>query len=148
MRKLTIIDSHTGGEPTRVVLSGGPELGGGSLALRRERFQREFDRFRPAEFARFLEFARGSLGEVQDCLIDGHERKYIDGVRFDKMWLLSKRAVGANTRLQLYLKDCVAKGLEPWRHPKNPKSENAEPETGTPNPDPASGNPEPGTRNS
>ena len=42
-----------------------------------------FDRFRPAEFARFLEFARGSLGEVQDCLIDGHDRKYMDGECFD-----------------------------------------------------------------
>jgi len=30
MRKVTIIDSHTGGEPTRVVVSGGPELGGGT----------------------------------------------------------------------------------------------------------------------
>jgi four helix bundle protein len=38
-----------------------------------------FDRFRPAEFARFLEFARGSLGEVQDCLLDGRDRKYMDG---------------------------------------------------------------------
>jgi len=33
-----------------------------------------FDRFRPKEFARFLEFARGSLGEVKDCLIDGRAR--------------------------------------------------------------------------
>src|SRR6266404_2248537 len=63
-----------------------------------------FDRFRPAEFARFLEFARGSLGEVQDCLIDGHRRHYIDGELFDKMWLLSKRAIGSNTRLHAYLK--------------------------------------------
>jgi four helix bundle protein len=106
-----------------------------------------FDRFRPAEFARFLEFARGSLGEVQDCLIDGHDRKYIDDKRFDKMWLLSKRAVGANTSLQIYLKDCAANGREPWRHPRNPKPENSEPETGTPNPEPGTENPEPGTEN-
>ena len=25
-----VIDSHTGGEPTRCVVSGGPDLGGGS----------------------------------------------------------------------------------------------------------------------
>jgi four helix bundle protein len=80
-----------------------------------------FDRFRPAEFARFLEFAKGSLGEVQDCLIDGHDRKYIDGVRFDKMWLLSRRAIGSNTRLHAYLKDCAANGREPWRRTKHPK---------------------------
>ncbi len=32
-----IIDSHTGGEPTRCVISGGPDLGGGTLAERRQR---------------------------------------------------------------------------------------------------------------
>ena len=29
-----VIDSHTGGEPTRVVIEGGPELGDGSIAER------------------------------------------------------------------------------------------------------------------
>ena len=29
---LHVIDSHTGGEPTRVVVSGGPGLGSGPLA--------------------------------------------------------------------------------------------------------------------
>jgi Proline racemase len=43
-----VIDSHTGGEPTRVVLSGGPDLGAGPLAERRERFARDFDAFRSA----------------------------------------------------------------------------------------------------
>jgi len=31
-----------------------------------------FDRFRPKEFARFLEFARGSLGETQDGLVEAY----------------------------------------------------------------------------
>jgi four helix bundle protein len=106
-----------------------------------------FDRFRPAEFARFLEFAKGSLGEVQDCLIDGHNRKYIDGDRFDKMWRLSKRAIGSNTRLHAYLKDCAANGREPWRQGENPKPGNAEPHTGTSNPDSVTENREPGTKN-
>lgn len=48
MQRIAIIDSHTGGEPTRVVISGGPDLGDGPLAQRREKFQREFDRFRSA----------------------------------------------------------------------------------------------------
>ncbi len=48
MRKVSIIDSHTGGEPTRVVLAGGPDLGSGPLAARREKLQREFDSFRSA----------------------------------------------------------------------------------------------------
>lgn len=46
MQRITVLDSHTGGEPTRVVLAGGPDLGTGTLAERRERFQREFDAFR------------------------------------------------------------------------------------------------------
>ena len=45
---IAIVDSHTGGEPTRVVIGGGPDLGDGSLAMRRERFAREFDRYRSA----------------------------------------------------------------------------------------------------
>lgn len=47
-RTIEVVDSHTGGEPTRVVVAGGPDLGGGSLATRRERMRREFDRFRSA----------------------------------------------------------------------------------------------------
>jgi 4-hydroxyproline epimerase len=43
-----IIDSHTGGEPTRVVVSGGPDLGGGSMAQRLQRFRAEHDRWRSA----------------------------------------------------------------------------------------------------
>jgi 4-hydroxyproline epimerase len=43
---VTIVDSHTAGEPTRVVIDGGPDLGLGSLAERRARFQSEFDDFR------------------------------------------------------------------------------------------------------
>lgn len=43
-----MIDSHTGGEPTRVVLSGGPDLGDGPLAERLQRFRTEHDTFRSA----------------------------------------------------------------------------------------------------
>lgn len=38
---MRVIDSHTGGEPTRVILEGGPDLGSGSLAERAERLQAE-----------------------------------------------------------------------------------------------------------
>jgi 4-hydroxyproline epimerase len=47
-QRVRVIDSHTGGEPTRVVIEGGPDLGSGSLAERRERFRREHDTFRSA----------------------------------------------------------------------------------------------------
>ncbi len=48
MRKIRIIDSHTGGEPTRVVVAGGPELGTGTMRERLERFRSEFDEIRSA----------------------------------------------------------------------------------------------------
>ncbi|MFT4115035.1 MAG: proline racemase family protein [Silvibacterium sp.] len=41
-----VVDSHTEGEPTRVVLSGGPDLGTGSLVERLQRFREEYDGFR------------------------------------------------------------------------------------------------------
>ncbi|MGD0443399.1 MAG: proline racemase family protein [Edaphobacter sp.] len=41
-----VIDSHTEGEPTRVVISGGPDLGTGDIPSRVQRFQQEFDDFR------------------------------------------------------------------------------------------------------
>jgi 4-hydroxyproline epimerase len=47
-RKIRVIDSHTGGEPTRLIVSGGPDLGTGSLADRLERFRSEHDDFRSA----------------------------------------------------------------------------------------------------
>ena len=47
MRQLRAIDSHTGGDPTRVVLDGGPALEG-SLAERVEALRRHHDGFRAA----------------------------------------------------------------------------------------------------
>ncbi len=41
-----VVDSHTEGEPTRVVVSGGPELGSGTMRERLERFRTHFDGFR------------------------------------------------------------------------------------------------------
>ncbi|RDS83793.1 4-hydroxyproline epimerase [Dyella monticola] len=48
MPTLDFIDSHTGGEPTRVVLSGFPDLGSGPLAERRELFRDRYDHWRQA----------------------------------------------------------------------------------------------------
>ena len=38
-----VIDSHTEGEPTRVVVEGGPDLGDGTMAERLKRFAKDFD---------------------------------------------------------------------------------------------------------
>lgn len=46
MTRVHCIDSHTAGEPTRVVLDGIPDLGSGSVAERCERFRSRFDWFR------------------------------------------------------------------------------------------------------
>ncbi len=48
MDPIQVIDSHTEGEPTRVVLSGGPPLGAGPLAERLRRFADQFDGHRSA----------------------------------------------------------------------------------------------------
>jgi 4-hydroxyproline epimerase len=48
LRRVKVIDSHTGGEPTRVVVSGGPDLGIGLLSERLERFRNQHDSFRSA----------------------------------------------------------------------------------------------------
>ncbi|HUY33050.1 MAG TPA: 4-hydroxyproline epimerase [Pirellulales bacterium] len=45
-RTIQVIDSHTGGEPTRVVIAGGPDLGGGDMNARREVFRQRHDAFR------------------------------------------------------------------------------------------------------
>ena len=46
MSDLRVIDSHTAGEPTRVVVSGGPDLGDGPIAERLRRFAEHHDDFR------------------------------------------------------------------------------------------------------
>ncbi len=43
---MRLIDSHTGGEPTRVIVEGGPDLGTGPLPERVEKFRNEFDHVR------------------------------------------------------------------------------------------------------
>jgi 4-hydroxyproline epimerase len=48
LRRVRVIDSHTGGEPTRLVVSGGPDLGAVRLADRLELFRKKHDEFRSA----------------------------------------------------------------------------------------------------
>ena len=45
---MRVIDSHTEGEPTRVIVSGGPDLGAGSVAERAARLARDHRAFRNA----------------------------------------------------------------------------------------------------
>ena len=56
--RVRVIDSHTGGEPTRLVIDGGPDLGTGSLAQRREAYREDpdphFQTFGPKTRSEFL----------------------------------------------------------------------------------------------
>jgi 4-hydroxyproline epimerase len=46
MKRIPFLDSHTGGEPTRLVEQGAPDLGGGSVAEKLARLLAEHDDFR------------------------------------------------------------------------------------------------------
>ena len=76
--KIEVIDSHTGGEPTRVVIAGGPDLGFGPLAARRDRFRQEFDRFRSA----VVNEPRGSDVVVGALLVPPEDKSCAAGVIF------------------------------------------------------------------
>ena len=48
MKRVSIIDSHTGGEPTRIVIAGGPDLGRGSTAEQLKVLRDRYDPLRSA----------------------------------------------------------------------------------------------------
>jgi 4-hydroxyproline epimerase len=48
VQRLHVIDSHTGGEPTRVVVEGLPDVGPGSVSEQLEVLRRDYDRYRTA----------------------------------------------------------------------------------------------------
>src|SRR5215216_3712898 len=77
-RRIRVIDSHTGGEPTRVVISGGPDLGAGGLANRVERFRNEYDEFRSA----VVNEPRGFDGVVGALLCPPVDESCVTGVIF------------------------------------------------------------------
>ena len=65
---IRVIDSHTGGEPTRLVLEGGPDLGDGPIAERVRRFRERFDDYRSA----IVNEPRGSDPLVGALLVKPH----------------------------------------------------------------------------
>lgn len=68
MKKIRVLDSHTGGEPTRLVLEGGPDLGTGPLERRAARLRDEFDAYRSA----IVNEPRGSDPMVGALLVPPH----------------------------------------------------------------------------
>jgi proline racemase len=78
IHRIRIVDSHTGGEPTRLVLEGGPELGTGPLAQRARLFGEQHDRFRSA----IVNEPRGSDVMVGALLVPPHDAGCQFGVIF------------------------------------------------------------------
>jgi 4-hydroxyproline epimerase len=76
MQTIRVIDSHTGGEPTRLVLEGGPELGVGPLTERVQRFREQFDDYRCA----IVNEPRGSDPLVGALLVEPHREDCQFGV--------------------------------------------------------------------
>ena len=75
---MRVIDSHTEGEPTRVIIEGGPELGTGSMRQRIARFAEDFD---PVRRAVILE-PRGSDALVGAMLVEPSRADCAAGVLF------------------------------------------------------------------
>jgi 4-hydroxyproline epimerase len=78
MKEIQVIDSHTAGEPTRLVLAGGPPLGDGPLAERAARFAASFDSWRSA----IVNEPRGSDAMVGALLCAPHRADCRFGVIF------------------------------------------------------------------
>jgi 4-hydroxyproline epimerase len=78
LHRIRFIDSHTGGEPTRLVLEGGPDLGAGPLEERVARFRQEHDAWRSA----IVNEPRGSDPVVGALLVPPHRPDCQAGVIF------------------------------------------------------------------
>jgi 4-hydroxyproline epimerase len=78
MRRISVIDSHTAGEPTRLVIAGGPDLGGGPLSERVQRFRSSFDEWRSA----IVNEPRGSDVIVGALLVEPNRADCAVGVIF------------------------------------------------------------------
>ena len=91
---LRVIDSHTGGEPTRVVVSGGPDLGTGPLSERLQVFRRDHGRFRSA----VVNEPRGSDVVVGALLVPPHDPSCRFGVIFfnnaGTLWMCGHGTIG------------------------------------------------------
>ncbi len=76
--EIRVIDSHTAGEPTRVVIDGFPELGSGTIAERVEVFRSRFDHLRNA----IVNEPRGHSAIVGALLLDSSDPACDAGVIF------------------------------------------------------------------
>jgi 4-hydroxyproline epimerase len=76
VHRIQVIDTHTGGEPTRVVVEGGPDLGAGTMAERLAVFREHQDPFRSA----VVNEPRGSDVMVGAIILEPVDRSAAAGV--------------------------------------------------------------------
>jgi len=78
MKRVSVIDSHTGGEPTRIIVAGGPDLGVGSVADKLKVLRDHHDALRSA----VVNEPRGSDVMVGALLVEPADASSIAGVIF------------------------------------------------------------------
>jgi 4-hydroxyproline epimerase len=78
VHRLRVIDSHTAGEPTRIIISGGPDLGNGSVASKLAVLRDKFDSIRSA----VVNEPRGSDAMVGAMLVEPQDPASAAGVIF------------------------------------------------------------------
>jgi 4-hydroxyproline epimerase len=78
VQTIRVIDSHTGGEPTRIIVEGGPDLGNGTLTERLAIFRDHFDDIRSA----VINEPRGSDVLVGGLLCDPRDPDCAAGMIF------------------------------------------------------------------
>ena len=78
MKRVSVVDSHTEGEPTRIVVNGGPELGPGSAADKLKVFRAQHDQFRSA----VVNEPRGSDVLVGGMLVEPGDKSCVAGIIF------------------------------------------------------------------
>jgi four helix bundle protein len=84
-----------------------------------------FGRFTPGEFAQYLKWARASLMETQNHLIDGRDRGYLEPNGYARLMNLARAALKATTNLMLQKQRQAA--LRRAQRPARPKRERQAP---------------------
>ncbi len=97
---IRVIDSHTGGEPTRIVLSGVPDLGGGSVLEQMQVFGERFDNFRSA----IVNEPRGWDAMVGALLVPSDHPECEHGIIFfnnvGTLWMCGHGTIGLGVTLR------------------------------------------------
>lgn len=109
-QRLRVIDSHTAGEPTRIIVSGGPDLGKGSVASKLALFRDKFDSLRSA----VVNEPRGSDAIVGALLCEPQDPACVAGIVFFNN--VGYLAMCGHGTIGLMVTLAYLKKLSPGRH--------------------------------